>query len=99
MVWVYMGDNQNPVKNIKLPLLQEIDEEEGWHVSTHMRDLHQDVATLLENTIDSYHVPFTHHDTFGNRENAVPVKIEGKSFGKAGFTGLEIEPGHGIISR
>jgi phenylpropionate dioxygenase-like ring-hydroxylating dioxygenase large terminal subunit len=30
-------------------------------------------VTLLENVLDVSHVPFTHHKTVGNRNNASPV--------------------------
>jgi phenylpropionate dioxygenase-like ring-hydroxylating dioxygenase large terminal subunit len=32
-----------------------------------------DAVTLLENVLDVSHVPFTHHKTVGNRNNASPV--------------------------
>jgi hypothetical protein len=30
---------------------------------------------LLENVLDSSHVPFTHHQTISKRENAVPLPV------------------------
>ena len=30
---------------------------------------------LLENVLDSSHVPFTHHKTISKRENAVPLPL------------------------
>ena len=35
-----------------------------------------DYATLLENVMDVSHVPFTHHNSVGKRENATPVVLE-----------------------
>ena len=35
-----------------------------------------DWATLLENVMDVSHVPFTHHNSVGKRENATPVNLE-----------------------
>ena len=35
-----------------------------------------DYSTLLENVMDVSHVPFTHHNSVGKRENATPVVLE-----------------------
>ena len=35
-----------------------------------------DYGTLLENVMDVSHVPFTHHNSVGKRENATPVVLE-----------------------
>jgi phenylpropionate dioxygenase-like ring-hydroxylating dioxygenase large terminal subunit len=32
--------------------------------------------TLLENVLDVSHVPFTHHQSVGNRKNATPVDLK-----------------------
>jgi phenylpropionate dioxygenase-like ring-hydroxylating dioxygenase large terminal subunit len=63
-------------------------EEPGWVVQDTFRDLPMDALTLLENVLDVSHVPFTHHATVGQRENAGPVELELTSFGPEGFTGL-----------
>ena len=52
------------------------------------RDLPYDALTLLENVIDSSHVPFTHHATVGNRNSVSPVELELVESGKNGFTGI-----------
>lgn len=75
-----------------MPVLKEIDEEEGWTCSTVMRDLKYDQTTLMENALDSAHIPFTHHDTQGKRERAQEVNIKPKSMGKIGFNGLWLRP-------
>ncbi|MFM2081094.1 MAG: hypothetical protein RLZZ219_1776 [Cyanobacteriota bacterium] len=61
---------------------------DGWIVQDTFRDLPMDALTLLENVLDVSHVPFTHHATVGRRENAGPVQLELRSFGREGFTGL-----------
>ena len=53
------------------------------------RDLPMDYATLLENVMDVSHVPFTHHNSVGKRENATPVVLEMQGELKAGgFKGI-----------
>ena len=39
------------------------------------RDMPYSADMLLENVLDSSHVPFTHHQTISKRENAVPLKL------------------------
>ena len=48
-----------------------------------------DYATLLENVMDVSHVPFTHHNSVGKRENATPVVLEMEGdLAAEGFTGI-----------
>ena len=39
------------------------------------RDMPYSADMLLENVLDSSHVPFTHHKTISKRENAVPLPL------------------------
>ena len=39
------------------------------------RDMPYSADMLLENVLDSSHVPFTHHQTISKRENAVPLPV------------------------
>jgi len=39
------------------------------------RDMPYSADMLLENVLDSSHVPFTHHQTISKRENAVPLPL------------------------
>lgn len=81
-----------PTQSVDLPLLPELENEEaGWTVSTSIRDVHYDITTLFENALDASHVPYTHHNTFGNRSKASPMDIKRLSFGKLGFCGIELE--------
>ncbi|KAK3272287.1 hypothetical protein CYMTET_19409, partial [Cymbomonas tetramitiformis] len=41
----------------------------------------------MENVLDSSHLPYTHHLSVGNRENAGPLDLDIFSSGKAGFNG------------
>jgi phenylpropionate dioxygenase-like ring-hydroxylating dioxygenase large terminal subunit len=63
-------------------------EPDGWICLNTFRDLPYDALTLLENVLDASHVPFTHHQSVGNRANASPVELEVVESGKPGFTGL-----------
>jgi phenylpropionate dioxygenase-like ring-hydroxylating dioxygenase large terminal subunit len=42
---------------------------------------------LMENVLDSSHIPYTHHRTIGNRANVSPVELEIVDSGKWGFKG------------
>lgn len=45
-------------------------------MSTAVREMPYDFTTLLENTLDVSHVPFTHHGTVSKRQNACSVELE-----------------------
>ena len=49
------------------------------------RDMPYSADMLLENVLDSSHVPFTHHQTISKRENAVsmPLRLTKKCAGRA----------------
>ena len=71
-----------------LPLIPELDDPECV-VQDISRDLPMDYATLLENVMDVSHVPFTHHNSVGKRENATPVVLEMEGdLAAKGFTGI-----------
>ena len=61
---------------------------DGWIVQDTFRDLPMDALTLLENVLDVSHVPFTHHQTVGRRENAAPVEAVISSESWRGFEAL-----------
>ena len=75
-----------------MPILPELDDEEGWNCATWMRDLRQDYSSLMENVLDLSHVPFTHHNTQDKRKNAVPNEFDAQTMGKVGFNGLWLRP-------
>ncbi|PSN17153.1 cell death suppressor protein Lls1, partial [filamentous cyanobacterium CCP5] len=59
---------------------------DGWVMFSTFRDLPYDALTLLENVLDSSHIPYTHHQSVGNRKNAGPmVDLEILETGKPGF--------------
>jgi len=76
MLWVYPTSMDNaPATLPDLPLIPEYDDPESVCQDI-FRDLPMDWATLLENVMDVSHVPFTHHNSVGKRENATPVNLE-----------------------
>ncbi|MFM7450568.1 MAG: Rieske 2Fe-2S domain-containing protein [Leptolyngbyaceae cyanobacterium] len=74
---------------VSIPIIEAMEETpKDWVCVSTFRDLPYDALTLLENVLDSSHVPFTHHRSLGKRENAAPVELEILTSGKQGFTGL-----------
>lgn len=72
-----------------IPIIEAI--EEGapqWVGIDTFRDLPYDAFTLLENVLDSSHLPYTHHKSVGNRANAAPVELEILESGASGFVGF-----------
>lgn len=91
LLFVYAGKPENAL-NTKIPLIEPLDESpDEWVCLTIFRDLPYDALTLLENVLDSSHLPFTHHHTVGNRANASPADLEVMESGKNGFTGTWAE--------
>lgn len=100
MLFLYPGQPENAEKTA-LPIISPLEESpDGWVCLKTFRDLPYDALTLLENVLDSSHVPYTHHGTVGNRASAGAVELEVVSFGKQGFEGLwEEGPRQGTLGR
>lgn len=100
LLFVYPGKVENAAK-VKVPIIEAIEESPNeWVCLNTFRDLPYDALTLLENVLDSSHVPFTHHRSVGNRSNASPVELEVVSAGKQGFDGVwEEGPRKGTLGR
>ena len=64
------------------------DGSDDWVCLNTFRDLPYDALTLLENVLDSSHVPFTHHKSVGNRATASPAELDVLESGKQGFKGF-----------
>jgi len=72
-----------------IPLVDEVEENpEEWVMSTVVRDMPMDYSTLLENTMDVSHVPFTHHATVSKRANACAVELTVTDKSVEGFNGV-----------
>ncbi|MBE9205001.1 Rieske 2Fe-2S domain-containing protein [Nostoc sp. LEGE 06077] len=88
LLFVYPGQAENAAKT-PVPIVDVLEEEtEGWVCLNTFRDLPYDALTLMENVLDSSHIPYTHHRTVGNRANVAPVELEIVESGKWGFKGL-----------
>jgi len=88
LLFVYPGSPDN-ASRVSIPTIEPMETEpDGWICLNTFRDLPYDALTLLENVLDSSHVPFTHHRSVGNRMNASPVELEVLATSKQGFTGF-----------
>ncbi len=100
LLFVYPGTPSNAAK-VTVPIIEPMEEDvDDWVCLNTFRDLPYDALTLLENVLDSSHVPFTHHKSVGNRSTASPVELEVLDSGKQGFQGLwEDGPRKGTLGR
>ncbi len=88
LLFAYPGLPENASRT-PVPMVEPMEEcfDEWVYVDT-FRDLPYDAVTLLENVIDSSHIPYTHHGSVGNRAFAGPVELEVIESGKQGFKGI-----------
>ncbi|MCU0568452.1 MAG: Rieske 2Fe-2S domain-containing protein [Oculatellaceae cyanobacterium Prado106] len=100
LLFVYAGQPDN-ADQVAIPIVEALEEEaDQWICLNTFRDLPYDALTLLENVLDSSHLPFTHHRSVGNRANATPVELEMVESGKLGFRGTWPEgPRRGKLGR
>lgn len=70
-----------------VPVVQELNQS-GWVSQDTWRDVPYDWSTLMENVLDSSHVPFTHHASISNRKTVgdYDIKLRGP-MNKRGFQG------------
>jgi phenylpropionate dioxygenase-like ring-hydroxylating dioxygenase large terminal subunit len=88
LLFVYPGKADH-APQVEVPIIGPVEEEpDGWVILNTFRDLPYDALTLLENVLDASHIPYTHHKTVGNRENAAPMEMEVIASSKQGFRGL-----------
>lgn len=88
LLFVYPGTPELAEKT-PVPIIEPLESEpEGWICLNTFRDLPYDALTLMENVLDSSHIPYTHHRTVGNRANVSPVDLEIVESGKWGFRGV-----------
>lgn len=91
LLFIYPGQT-DLAPQVPVPIIEPLTEApEQWICLNTFRDLPYDALTLLENVLDSSHLPFTHHRSVGNRANAAPVELEVLSSGKEGFRGFWAE--------
>ena len=88
LLFVYPGKVANAAQ-VEIPIIEAVEEEpDGWVMLNTFRDLPYDALTLLENVLDASHIPYTHHQTVGKRENAAPMQMDIVASGKQGFQGI-----------
>ncbi|NMF85592.1 Rieske 2Fe-2S domain-containing protein [Nodosilinea sp. P-1105] len=88
LLFVYPGTAKN-APQVEIPIIDPVeDEPDGWVMLNTFRDLPYDALTLLENVLDASHIPYTHHETVGKRDNAAPMEMEVLESGKQGFRGI-----------
>ena len=87
LLFVYPGIKENAAKT-PVPIIEPMEEDDDWVCLNIFRDLPYDALTLLENVIDASHIPYTHHQTVGNRSNVAPLELEITESGKHGFKGV-----------
>jgi phenylpropionate dioxygenase-like ring-hydroxylating dioxygenase large terminal subunit len=88
MLFVYPGNPENALSTA-LPIVDPLEESPSeWIIINTFRDLPYDALTLLENVLDSSHIPYTHHGSVGNRAYVSPVELSVTESGKNGFKGV-----------
>lgn len=100
LLFVYPGKPENAPQT-KVPVVDVLEEDaDGWVCLNTFRDIPYDALTLMENVLDSSHIPYTHHRTVGNRANVSAVELEVVESGKWGFKGIwEEGPRKGTLGR
>ncbi len=100
LLFVYAGTVEN-AETTPIPLVDVWEENsDEWVCLNTFRDLPYDALTLMENVLDSSHIPYTHHKSVGNRANVSPVDLEVVESGKWGFKGVwEEGPRKGTLGR
>jgi phenylpropionate dioxygenase-like ring-hydroxylating dioxygenase large terminal subunit len=100
LLFIYAGEANNAAIT-KIPIIEPLEESpDEWVCLNMFRDLPYDALTLLENVLDASHIPFTHHNTVGNRSNAAPVELEIVESSKYGYQGTWAEgPRRGTLGR
>lgn len=73
-VWGVPADRLDALDDSLIPLCESLDDDAFEHIDV-SRDMPYSADMLLENTLDSSHVPFTHHKTISKRENGKPLPL------------------------
>ncbi|QHU99803.1 aromatic ring-hydroxylating dioxygenase subunit alpha [Synechocystis sp. CACIAM 05] len=100
LLFAFPGETDQAGK-IALPLVDVLDGAQSeWVCLNTFRDLPYDAFTLMENVLDSSHIPYTHHKTVGKRSNVSPVDLEIIHGDRQGFTGIwEEGPRKGTLGK
>ncbi|WP_069789909.1 Rieske 2Fe-2S domain-containing protein [Cyanobacterium sp. IPPAS B-1200] len=88
LLFVYAG-NPNNADKTPIPIVDPLEEDKDkWLVLNTFRDIPYSALTLLENVLDSSHIPYTHHGSVGDRTNVSTVELEIISSNRQGFKGV-----------
>ncbi|AFZ46685.1 Pheophorbide a oxygenase [Cyanobacterium stanieri PCC 7202] len=88
LLFVYAGNPDNADKT-PIPIVGPLEEDKDkWLVLNTFRDIPYSALTLLENVLDSSHIPYTHHGSVGDRTNVSTVELEIISSNRQGFNGV-----------
>ena len=88
LLFVYPGIKANATLT-PVPIIEPMDEDpDAWVCLNIFRDLPYDALTLLENVLDASHIPYTHHQTVGNRSNVAPLDLKVTESDQQGFQGI-----------
>ena len=100
LLFAYPGNPEN-ASLTPVPIVEPLQENpEKWLILNTFRDLPYDALTLLENVLDSSHIPYTHHGSVGKRSNVSTVELEVINSGRQGFQGIWAEgPRKGTLGR
>ncbi|MEB3310262.1 MAG: Rieske 2Fe-2S domain-containing protein [Snowella sp.] len=100
LLFVFPGTAENAEKT-PIPIVDPLEESaKDWVCLNIFRDLPYDALTLLENVLDSSHIPYTHHQTVGDRANVSPVNLAVVHSDRQGFQGVwEEGPRKGTLGR
>ncbi|MFM2431390.1 MAG: hypothetical protein RLZZ511_2603 [Cyanobacteriota bacterium] len=87
LLFVFPGTSEQAVE-VPVPIIGPMDADpNGWTLFDTFRDLPYDALTLLENVLDPSHLPYTHHNSVGKRENAAPMDLRILESSRQGFRG------------
>lgn len=86
-MWGEVGALASLLDPSTIPICEALDDDRFAWIDV-SRDMPYSADMLLENVLDSSHVPFTHHQTISKRENAVPLPLKLTSaLASSGFAG------------
>ena len=74
-VWGQPGASTQEADESLIPICDAMESSEFEWIDV-SRDMPYSADILLENLLDSSHVPFTHHKTVSKRENAQPLPLQ-----------------------
>ncbi len=100
LLFVFPGTAENADKT-PVPIVDPLEESaQDWVCLNIFRDLPYDALTLMENVLDSSHIPYTHHQTVGDRDNVSTVNLEVVHSDRQGFQGVwEEGPRKGTLGK